>query len=132
MGGEDMKTYKQIKDQQPVMVECFFAFGNDQFAEGKKKMGLEDKKLYDGGMGLYGTKEGIKKFFDHYKNVNKEVAENCNPQDVYDYEYTNHECSYTNTDEEAIKIVVGIFGEERAKQVKRHYACVSIDELFNE
>ena len=101
-----MKTYRQIKDQQPVLFECFFAFSNEQFAEGKKKAGIEGKKILDGGHGLYGTKEGIQKLFDHYDNVDKEVAEQCDPQDVYDYEFNNHECGYTNTDEEAIKIVV--------------------------
>lgn len=121
-----MKTYRQIKDQQPVLFECFFAFGNDQFIEGKKKAGIEDRKIFDGGHGLYGTKEGINKLFDHYDNVNKEVAEQCNPQDVYDYEFDNHECSYTNTDDEAIAIVISIFGKEKAKTVKRRFAYTEI------
>jgi hypothetical protein len=125
-----MKTYRQIKDSHPVMVECFFAFGNEQFAEGRKKAGLEDKKIYSYGMGLYGTKEGIKQFLDFYDNVNKEVAEQCNPQDVYDYEFNNHECGYTCNDTEAIKLVVVIFGEERTKEVKRKFGFVKLEELF--
>lgn len=112
------------------MEECFFAFSNSQFAEGIKKMGLENKKILDGGMGLYGTKEGIKKFMDFYDNNTKEVAENCDPQQVYDYEHDNHECSYTNDDREAIKIVVCTFGEEIAKTVKRRHGYMAIDNLF--
>lgn len=125
-----MKTYREIKDQHPVMEECFFAFSNIQFEEGKKKAGIEDKKIYNGGMGLYGTKEGIKKFLDFYDNNTKEIAEKCDPQVVYDYEYDNHECSYTNDDTEVIKIVVCTFGEEKAKLVKRRHGYVAIDDLF--
>jgi hypothetical protein len=124
-----MKTYKEIKSQQPVLFECFFAFGNDQFKEGKEKAGIVDKKIFDGGHGLYGTQEGIKKLFDDYDKIDQEIADNCNPQDVYDYEFTNHECSYTNDDESAIKIVVGIFGKEKAKEVKRHFGYIEIDKL---
>ena len=122
-----MKTYKQIKDQQPVLFECFFAFSNEQFTEGKKKAGIEDKKILDGGHGLYGTREGIQKLFDDYDKIDQEVAENCNPQDVYDYEFHNHECSYTNDDEQPINIVVRIFGKEIAKEVKRRFAYTEIE-----
>jgi hypothetical protein len=125
-----MKTYRQIRDQQPVLFECFFAFDRKQFEEGKKKAGIEDKKIYDGGLGLYGTQEGIQKFMNFIDDNTKEVAETCNPQDVYDYEYDNHECDYINDDTEAIKIVMSIFGEGKAKKVKRHHAYASIDELF--
>ena len=125
-----MKTYEQIKNQHPVMIGCFFAFSNTQFAEGVKEKGLEGQKLYDGGAGLYGTKEGIQQFLNFYNAVNKEVAEQCKPQDVYDYEFNNHECGYTNDDMEAIKIVVCIFGDERAKEVKRKFGCVKLDKLF--
>lgn len=122
-----MKTYRQIKDQQPVLFECFFAFSNAQFHEGKKKAEIEDKKILDGGLGLYGTQEGIQKLHDAYKSIDQEVAENCNPQDVYDYEFNNHECSYTNTDDEAILIVIHIFGKEKAKTVKRKFSYTEIE-----
>ena len=117
-----MAKYSVIKDQQPELFECFFAFSNEQFAEGKKKAGIEDKKIYDGGCGLYGTKEGIQKLLDDYANIDQRVAEQCTPQDVYDYEFNNHECSITCSDEDAYNIVVRIFGVERAETVKRKYA----------
>jgi hypothetical protein len=116
-----MSNFAKIYHQQPELFECFFAFSNDQFNEGKKNAGIENKKIYSGGMGLYGTQKGIQKLFDDYDNIDKEVAEKCDPQQVYDYEFDNHECSYTNDDEEAIKIVVRIYGEEKAKQVKRKF-----------
>lgn len=116
-----MSNFSKIYNQQPELFECFFAFSNEQFTEGKKKAGIEDKKIYSGGAGLYGTKEGIKKLFDDYDNIDKEISEKIDPQEVYNYEFDNHECSYTNDDEEAIKIVVRIYGEEKAKQVKRKF-----------
>lgn len=122
-----MKNYAEIKDTQPVLFECFFAFSKEQFNEGKKKAGIEDKKILSGDSGLYGTKEGIQKLFSDYEKIDTEIAENCNPQDVYNYEFNNHECSYTNSDEEPINIVVRIFGKERAKQVKRRFAYAEID-----
>lgn len=122
-----MKNYEQIKDQQPVLFECFFAFSKEQFDEGLKKAGIKDKKILSGGSGLYGTKEGITKLLSDYEKIDTEIAENCDPQDVYNYEFGNHECSYTNHDEEPIAIVIRIFGEERAKKVKRHFAYIEIN-----
>lgn len=51
-----------------------------------------------------------------------EVVENCSPQEVYDYEFLNHECGWTGDDEEAIQIVLHYFGADRAREVKR--ACI--------
>jgi hypothetical protein len=51
-------NYQEIKNQQPILRDCFFAFGNDQFNEGIKKHNLEGQKIYRGMGGLYGTKEG--------------------------------------------------------------------------
>lgn len=121
-----MKRYAELKDKQPEMWECFFAFSNSQFAEGKKKAGIEDRKLYDGGMGLYGTQEGIKKFFNFYDNLDKEIAENCDPQEAYNYEFDNHECSITCDDSDVIAIVIHIFGKDKAKTVKRKYGYTEI------
>jgi hypothetical protein len=125
-----METYSEIKSKHPELIECFFAFSNEQFKEGIQKAGIADKKIYNGGAGLYGTKEGIQKFMSFYDDQTKEIAEKCNPQDVYNYEFNNHECSYTNDDTDAIKIVVSIFGEEKAKTIKRRFGFIAIDDLF--
>jgi len=122
-----MRTYNEIKSNEPVLFECFFAFSDSQFKEGVIKAGIEGKKTCNGEYGLYGTREGIRKLFDDYDKINAEIALECNPQDVYAYEFNNHECSFTNDDEEAINIIIGIFGKERAKQVKRRFAYIEID-----
>lgn len=126
-----MKNYCDVKNQQPELFECFFAFSNDQFNEGIKTNKLEGKKILRAAGGLFGTREGIQKLYNDYDNISNQIANECDPQDCYDYEFSNHECGYTGDDEEAIKILVSYFGEERAKTVKRKNGCayVNINEL---
>jgi len=59
----------------------------------------------------------------------KRIAEECNPQDVYDYEFANYECELIYDDEEAIQIVIDLFGEEQAKTVERRYARTFIGKI---
>jgi len=122
-------NYDELINQHPVLFECFFAFSNDQFEKGKREAGIEGKKIYNGGSGLYGTQEGIDKLFNDYEEIDKKISSECQPQDVYDYEFNNHECSYTCNDSEAISIVFRIFGKERTKTVKLRFAYVKIDNL---
>ena len=118
--------YTEIKDKQPELKKCFFAFSNEQFDEGKKEAGIKDEKIFDGGYGLYGTKEGLNKVKEFYSNQSKEIKEKCDPQKVYDYEFSNHECGYVGDDEEAINIVIDYFGKEKANEVNRKYAYTEI------
>lgn len=121
--------YTELKERQPEMFECFFAFSQKQFAEGMKRAKIGDKNIYPGGAGLYGTSEGIKRLFSFYDALNVEIAEKYDPQEVYDNEYYNHECGHTGNDEEAIKLVISYFGEEKAKTVKRKHGYIPVDEI---
>ena len=125
-------NYQEIKNQQPVLRECFFAFSTQQFQEGITKHNLEDKKIYRGYGGLYGTKEGIEELMNFYDKINERIGKECNPQDVYDYEFDNHECSITCDDTEPMMIVLGVFTEEQCMNVKRRngYLNHSIDDLI--
>ncbi len=60
--------------------------------------------------------------------MDKQIVEECAPQEVYDDEFANHECGYVGNDEEAIEIVVGLFGAEKAKTVERKYGYCEIKE----
>lgn len=127
-----MSNYYKLKEQHPILVDCFFAFSNKQYEEGIIKHNLQGKKIYKADGGLFGTEEGIKKLYADYEENAKQISENCDPQEVYNYEFDNHECSYVGDDEEAIKIVVFYFGSEKAKSVKRRYAGIKIEEIkFN-
>lgn len=126
-------NYQQIKNQQPVLRDCFFAFSTEQFNEGVKKHNLEGQKIYRGHGGLYGTSEGINELMSFYDNLNERIGKECDPQEVYDYEFDNHECSITCDDTEVMKIVLGIFTEEQCLNIKRKngYLNYSIEELFD-
>lgn len=127
-----MSNYYQLKDKQPTLVDCFFAFSRSQYEKAIIENNLQGKKIFRADGGLYGTQEGIKKLYDDYENISKEITETCDPQEVYDYEFINHECSYVGDDEEAIKLVVSYFGDEKAKQVKRKCVVTKIENLkFN-
>ena len=125
-----MATYQEIKNRQPELVECFFAFSDQQFGEGIKKNNLEGKKIYRGMAGLYGTHEGIKQLYDFYDNLSKEIGEKCNPQEVYDYEFGNHECGYVGDDAEAMKIVISYFKPEQYNEVKRKCKYFTNEQLL--
>ncbi|HAH24897.1 MAG TPA: hypothetical protein DCL77_14280 [Prolixibacteraceae bacterium] len=122
-------TYQEIKNLEPEMWECFFAFSKTQLEEGIIKAGLESKKIYKAPMGLFGTMEGIEKFMKFYDDQIEQISKECDPQQVYDHEFWNHECSYCNDDREAIEIVIAYFGKERAQTVIRKCVCVSIESL---
>lgn len=124
-----MANYTELKNLEPTLTECFFAFSNQQFEEGKKKAGIEDQKILRGIGGLYGTQKGIKELYDFYDAISKRVGAECDPQEVYDYEFGNHECDYVGDDEEAIKIVASHFTDEQTKMVKRRFARTAIDNL---
>ena len=120
-------NYQELKCRQPEAKDCFFAFSKSQYHEGIKKHNLEGQKItMVDGWNLYGTGEGVKAFLKFYDDNMELMAKECTPQEVYDYEFDNHECDYTGDDKEAIEMVIDIFGTDRAKEVKRRYACVAI------
>jgi hypothetical protein len=112
-------SYQAIILKDPPMIDCFFAFNNKQFEEGIEKCNLQGKKICSHAAGLYGTREGIEKFLEGYDKRDEIIKKNCNPQDVYNYEYYNHECDYTNDDRKVLDIVERIFGEN--VKIKRKY-----------
>lgn len=125
LNAQTIDRYKELKDEHPDTENyaVFFAFGNNQFSKGYQKLVhrgciKNGDKLYHAGAGLYGTKEGLDKFFDFYNYREVRIKEECDPQEVYFYEYNNHECMFTS-DEDAIKEVKRIFGKDVVKKIKR-------------
>lgn len=125
--------YRKLKyDTHAPEGEYFFAFSEQQFNEGAKK--CNGKKIYRAKYGLFGTKEGIKKFYDFYVNKDKIIAERCNPQEVYFWEYNNHECMIDGYegDRAAILIILITWGIDVARKIKRYSAFYSLDQIIKE
>lgn len=127
---QDAKTiarYKSLLNQHPdtEKYNVFFAFSRESFSihvdallqGGKIK---SDEEIYSYGSGLYGTKEGICGFMNYYDERDKMIAEECDPQEVYFYEYNNHECMYSwDGDLDAIKVIINLFGKDIANNIIR-------------
>ena len=135
---QTIRRYREIKDQHPDCDACgvFFAFSNKQFGEGYNhlvKLGHikdGDKVLRSVG-GMFGTREGIDKFINFYEEREKQIAAECDPQEVYFYEYNNHESMIAwDGDLEAIKIIISLWGADVARKIKRFNASMSVDNII--
>ena len=92
----------------------------------------DGEKIYSFGAGGYGTKDGIERLFKFYEDMEARIKNECDPQEVYCYEYNNHECCIAfDGDIEAIRLVARIWGVETAKTIKRRSAFYRVEELFN-
>ena len=123
-----IKRYQELKKEHPNTEDygMFFAFGDKQFEEGRqwliaKGYLKEGEKVLSAGMGMYGTQEGIDRYMAFYEEREKKIAKECAPQEVYFYEWNNHECMISMDDDEAMKVVIGYFGKEAAHKIVRLY-----------
>ena len=131
-----LKRYLELKDEQSNVdmkqFDVFFAFSNEQFAEGLKSIRplAEGEKLVRVGAGGFGTKDGAKRLFEFYDGIDAKIKAECDPQEVYVYEYNNHECCISwDGDLEAIRLVISIFGEDAARKINRYNATMTVDNL---
>lgn len=131
-----LKRYKELCNQRYEVdvkkFDCFFAFSNEQFAKGKASIRplKEGEELFSLGGGCYGTKDGAERLFKFYDEVNAKIKEECDPQEVYCYEYNNHESFYAfEGDLDAMKLVISIFGREAAQKVKRKSALYAFEKI---
>lgn len=129
--------YKALqKERDSVNVneyDCFFAFSNEQFAEGLKKIRplKESEKLVQFSAGGYGTKDGVERITEYFNSFEERIKKECDPQEIYCYEYNNYEsCIAYDGDLNAIRLIADIWGVETAKKIKRINAFYSIDSLF--
>ena len=135
---QTVKRYREIQDEHPDADKCgvFFAFSNEQFGEGYRRLvdlgHIKDgDKVLRGPAGAFGTKAGFDKFFGFYDEREKKVKDECDPQEVYFYEYNNHECMIAwDGDLEAIKIIIDIWGAGVARNIKRYNASMSVDNII--
>lgn len=137
-----LKRYRELCDERDKCdipsFGCFFAFSDKQFAEGLKTIRPleEGEKLVRFMAGGYGTKEGVKQLVTYYKDMRERIANECQPYEIYCYEYNNHE-SFMSLDGDmvAIMVIVHTFGVETAKKIQRFspvHSIHSIDELLKD
>lgn len=138
LNAQTVKRYREIQDEHPDADECgvFFAFSNEQFSEGYRhlvELGhiKEGDKVIQSVGGAFGTKEGLNKFFQFYEDRDKPIKEECDPQEVYFYEYNNHESMIAwDGDLEAIKIIIDIWGADVARRIVRYDVSMSVDNII--
>lgn len=128
LNAQTIDRYKAIQDEHPDADKCgvLFAFSKEQFNKGYRHL-VElghikdgDKIMQDKDSGAFGTDKGLKEFFNFYDNSRAAIPKECDPQEVYFYEYNNHECMFSwEGDEDAINIVLRYWGEEVAKNIFR-------------
>lgn len=133
-----LKHYEELcreRDNADVkQFRCFFAFSKEQLEEGQRSIKLKpDEKLISFGGGGYGTQDGVNKLFAHIHNIQNRIRAECDPQEVYCYEYNNHESFIAfDGDVDAIRLIEAIWGVETASKIKRHSAFYSLKSLFQE
>jgi len=139
---QTIDRYKQIKNEHPNADDygVFFAFSKKQFKEAVDRLTesgriREDAKIYyhEHISGLYGTQSGITRFLEAYENRDKVIQQECDPQEVYFYEYNNHESMYAwDGDVEAIKLIIEYWGVDVAKTIQRYNAAKTIEQITKE
>lgn len=139
LNAQTIKRYREIRDTHPDADKygVFFAFSRKQFAEGYKRL-VElghikdgDKVVQDKATGAFGTKEGLDGFFKFYDDNLAAIPKECDPQEVYFYEYNNHESMIAwDGDLEAIKLIISYWGADIARTIKRFNASMSVDNII--
>ena len=126
-----MKTISEIKSEKEqrynkLITDCriFFAFNNDQFTEGLKKIELkEGEKIVALGAGGYIPKNEIDKFVQGQKEVNKwykdTIKDNKARKQNIAYELNNHEAFYTNDISDTLDALGEGYSEEEVLEVFR-------------
>lgn len=126
-GAQSLRTYRELKERQSKLPTheygIFFAFSKEQFKSGMKDLvsrGLlkDGEKIYSHGGGYFGIPGALERYMSAVEAIDKEIAEKCDPLEVYYEEYNNFECCLGfDGDLPAVKAVIQIFGVDIARQV---------------
>lgn len=133
-----LATYRKLtnsRNELPLShFNMFAAFNKEQFEEGMREAGIKDgEKVCSLGAGVYGKREGIDRWIAYQKDKNSEIRHQCDHQEVYVYEYNNHECMFDfDGDRVAVEHIINIFGEEAAKKLKRFSDCYPVEQIIKE
>lgn len=145
-GAQSLRTYRELRERQTKIPTAeygiFFAFSREQFdrgIKGLKSRGLlkEGEKVCKYTTGCFGIKGSMERWMKDAEAIDKEIAEKCDPLEVYYEEYNNFECCLGfEGDLPAVKAVIQIFGVDVARQVltdgKRFSRYGDVDKIAEE
>ena len=129
------KLYKELTEFHYEDFGIFMAFSNEQFQNHydaliKEGRISEGERLVKSGC-AFGTEASFKKLDEYLTGVKDRIKAECDPQEVYWYEYNNGECFLSwDGDAYAIKQIIHFFGIDAARNIRRISAEYSIDELL--
>lgn len=105
-------TYTELKNRQQSEFNafpCFFAFSNQQFDDGMRRLGLspdDTSAIYHGFGGMYYRRSDSKKLSEMFSRFDAELSAALNDYDfavdAFQTEIANHECHYTGSVGEAL------------------------------
>lgn len=131
---QTLKTYQAIRNEQyhHIHPETCWEFSNIKNVIAKLKPLLnEGEKIIQFANGGFATPKGLEMMKAYWKSIDDRIRKECDPQEVYYYEYNNHEsCINYDGDTEAINIINDIWGEEIARKIKRFNRKMTIDQLL--
>lgn len=131
-----IEIYKSIKEEMYHKQHegIFYAFDEKGFNEGYERVKhllKEGEKVVRFTGGGFGVRAYIDKMLEYYDECDARIANECEPQEVYVYEYNNHECMYAyEGDVEAVNCVIRIFGNDAARKLQRRSSCYSVDTII--
>ena len=139
-----LRKYEALQDKiyhlDTKGMGIFAAFSEKQYKEGMdylKDNGLykEGDKLYHSRTGCYGTKEAWDKYTKAINEITKEMSE-CDPYEVYCYEYNNFECCIDwDGDKRAVEAVLKIWDKDTVEQAlkgRRFSGGKPVDMIYSE
>lgn len=113
-----LDRYREIHDKRTNYTDpcIFYAFDEAQLKRGMDAARphlKEGQKIKRGNYGMWATQEAYDKMMEFFANADKMIAEECDPQEVYCYEYNNYESFIAwEGDTEAYNIVRRIYGAD--------------------
>lgn len=143
-GAKTLRRYRELSESQSKLPldkwGVFFAYSKDQFDRGYKGLvqrGLikEGDKVASFGQGVYGLRDGMKRWVEECEKIDRQIAAECDPYEVYCEEYNNYECCIAwEGDERAVEKVLTLFGYERTRAVltneRRFSMCGSLEKIW--